>query len=169
MFSFIKKIDTGIDKLAAWLLVFAVMSMLLLSSLSIVARWFQYNITWIDPFVRHLVFVSAFLGGVGATGKGAHIGIDIVGKIVESKGYSHLKETINKVVLFSSICVLSWLIKAGITFTQIEMEYSKTEFWGIESGYLVMLLPVGLIFLLLRFITVLILSFSSEKINEETA
>ena len=166
MFSVFKKIDTGFEKLVAWLLVVIVLAMLFLSSANIVARWFQHNITWVDPFVRHLVFFSAFLGGVIATGRGTHIGIDIIGKFVESKGWHQLREVINRVVMIASSIVLFWLIKASIDFTKVEMEFSKTEFWGIQSGYLVMLIPIGLSLIALRFILVLILSFDPDKKNE---
>ena len=163
MFTVIKKCDYGLEKLTTYLLVISVMSMLSLSSLSIVVRWFQYNITWIDPFVRHLVFFSAFLGGVIATGNGTHIGIDILGKFVESRGWHSLRTFISKVIYIASILVLLWMIKAGIDFTKVEMEFSKEEFWGIGSGYLVMLIPVGLSLLTIRFIFIFLLSFQVKE------
>lgn len=163
MLAIVKKLDTGLEKFVTYLLVFSVLAMLSLSSFSIVIRWFQHNITWIDPFVRHLVFFSAFLGGIIATGQGTHIGIDILGKFVESKGWHGLRLIISKVVYITSMAVLVWLIKSGIDFTKVEMEYSKEEFWGIQSGYLVMLIPVGLGLLLLRFIFVFLLSFQEKE------
>lgn len=163
MFSLVKKCDNIVEKIATWLLVICVMSMLLFSSLSIVARWFHHNITWIDPFVRHLVFIGTFLGGVVATGKGTHIGIDIVGKFVESKGWHSAKAAISRIIMVSSMFVLIWLIKSGVDFTRVEMEFSKEEFWGIGSGYLVMIIPVGLAFLLVRFFLVFLLSFEAKK------
>lgn len=166
MFSAIKKCDQALEKLTTWMLVFCVLAMLSLSSLSIVVRWFHYNITWIDPFVRHLVFFSAFLGGIIATGQGTHIGIDILGKFVESKGWDKLRSAITKFTYLVSIVVMIWMIKSGIDFTRVEMEFSKEEFWGISSGYLVMLVPIGLSLLTLRFFLVLLLSFQ-DKNNEK--
>ena len=169
MFRTVKKIDTGFEKLVAWFLVIIVMAMLFLSSANIAARWFQHNITWVDPFVRHLVFFSAFLGGVIATGRGTHIGIDIIGKFVESKGWHKAKEIINRIVMITSILVLSWLFKASVDFTKVEMEFSKSEFWGIQSGYLVMLIPIGVSLIILRFILIFILSFEKENKTEVVA
>lgn len=163
MFNAVKKCDWLIEKVTTYLLVFSVMAMLSLSSLSIVARWFHQNITWIDPFVRHLVFFSAFLGGVIATGQGTHIGIDIIGKFVESRGWHKAKSFINKTIFISSIVVLVWMIKSGLDFTRVEMEFSKEEFWGIQSGYLVMLIPIGLGLLLIRFFLIFLLSFNQSK------
>lgn len=162
MFSIIKKVDKGIERFATILLVLSVLSMLTLSSFSIVIRWFQYNITWIDPFLRHLVFFSTFLGGILATGQGTHIGIDILGKFVESRGLHKLKKLITQVIYIACIAVLGWLIKAGIDFTHVEMEFSKVEFWGLGSGYLVMLVPIGFTLLALRFVTMFFLSFQQK-------
>lgn len=164
MIAAVKKMDFLLERFTTYLLVISILAMLTLSSLSIVVRWFQHNITWIDPFVRHLVFFSAFLGGIIATGRGTHIGIDIIGKFVESKGWHHLKNAISKIIMIASIAVLGWMIKAGIDFTRVEMEFSKAEFWGIPSGYLVMLVPVGLSLLALRFLLIFLLSFE-EKVE----
>lgn len=163
MFSLLKKCDWFIEKMTTYLLVFSILAMLSLSSMSIVLRWFQYNITWIDPFVRHLVFFSAFLGGIMATGQGTHIGIDIIGRFVESKGWHKLRGFINKIVMLATIVIIFWLIKSGIDFTRVEMEFSKEEFWGLQSGYLVMLIPIGLVLLNLRFILVFFLSFDKKE------
>ena len=155
----IKLLDTALEKFTTYLLVASVLLMLSLSSLSIVARWFQSNIVWIDPFVRHLVFLSAFLGGIIATGQGTHIGIDVIGKFVESKGWHSLRSIISKIIMISSMAVLGWLIKSGIDFTNVELEFGKIEFFGIHSGYLVMIIPIGMALLLLRFLTIFLLSF----------
>lgn len=157
-----KKIDWGIEKFATWLLVLCVLSMLTLSSLNIVLRWMQMNITWVDPFVRHVVFLSAFLGGVIATGQGTHIGIDLIGKFVESKGWHSLRQAINQFIFLVSGVVLIWMIKAGIDFTKVELEFGKEDFWGIHSGYLVAMIPAGLSIIALRFFVLFILSFSRE-------
>ena len=58
--------------------------MLFFSVLTILLRWFGQSLEFVEPFVRHLVFLSTFLGGVLATGRGTHIGIDIIGKLLES-------------------------------------------------------------------------------------
>lgn len=158
----VKKCDSLLERLTTYLLVISVLSMLSFSSLSIVLRWFQYNLTWIDPFVRHLVFFSAFLGGVIATGQGTHIGIDIIGKFVESKGWHATKRFISQFIMVASIAVLMWMIKSGLDFTRVEMEFSKEEFWGIQSGYLVMLIPIGLVLLVLRFLFIFLLSFEKK-------
>ena len=57
------------------------------------------------------------------------------------------------------------MIKAGIDFTIVEMEFSKVEFWGIGSGYLVAMIPLGLSLIAIRFFTLFLLSFESTYIS----
>lgn len=158
----VKLLDTALEKFSIFLLVVSVLAMLFFSSGSIVLRWFHINLPWIDPFIRHLVFFSAFLGGVVATGRGTHIGIDLVGKIIESKGWHGVASFIKRFIMVASFAVLLWLIQAGIDFTKVEMEFAKIEFWGISSGYLVMMIPIGLSLIALRFLFVFLLSFGEQ-------
>jgi TRAP-type C4-dicarboxylate transport system permease small subunit len=159
----IKKLDWAVEKFSTTLLVASILSILVCSSLSIILRWFHINLSWIDPFVRHLVLLGTFLGGVVATGRGNHIGIDLISKFLEIKGYEHAKIIINRIILFTSGAVLLWLIKSGIDFTRVEMEFSKVEFWGIKSGFLVAMIPIGLGLIAIRFFTLFLLSFEKKE------
>lgn len=160
----VKKLDWVIEKFSSYLLVASVLVILFFSTSSIVLRWFHINLQWIEPMVRHLVFVCAFLGGVIATGRGTHIGIDLIGKFVESRNWHSLKIWITRFIMFVSGTVLLWLIKAGIDFTIIEMEFSKDAGLGfLKSGHLVTIIPIGLSLIALRFFLLLILSFEGEK------
>ncbi|MBP9680709.1 MAG: TRAP transporter small permease subunit [Bacteriovorax sp.] len=158
----IKKLDWAIEKFSSWILVLSILAILSCSSLSIVLRWFQINLSWIDPFVRHLVLLGTFVGGVVATGRGNHIGIDLISKYLEVKKFDHAKFIVNRIILFSSGLVLIWMIKSGIDFTKVEMEFSKSEFWGLQSGYLVAMIPFGLGLIAIRFFTLFILTFEKK-------
>lgn len=159
----IKKLDWAVDKFSSLLLIASILAILFCSSGSIILRWFHINLSWIDPFVRHLVLLSTFLGGVVATGRGNHIGIDLISKFLEIKGYVHAKLIVNRTILFSSATVLIWLVKSGLDFTKVEMEFSKVEFWGINSGFLVAMIPAGLGLMAIRFSTLFILSFDNKE------
>ena len=158
----IKKLDFCVDKLASWLLVVSLLAVLFLSSGAIILRWFHINLYWIDPFVRHTVFLSAFLGGVIATGRSNHIAIDLISKFLELKGKDHARMIIHRIILISSGIILLWLLKASIDFMRIEMEFSKEEFWGIGSGYLVGMIPFGVTLITIRFFTLFLLSFDKD-------
>ena len=158
----LKKIDTLVDKFASSLLVISVLSILFFSSMAIILRWFHINLYWVDPFVRHLVFFGTFLGGVVATGRGNHIGIDLISKFLELKKMDHARIIIHRIILLSSGLVLLWLFKASIEFTHVEMQFSKEEFWGISSGYLVSIIPFGVGLMILRFFILFLLSFDKN-------
>jgi TRAP-type C4-dicarboxylate transport system permease small subunit len=164
----VEKIDGAIEKGSSIILVASILTILFCSSGTIVLRWFHINLSWIDPFVRHLVLLSTFLGGVVATGRGNHIGIDLISKFLEIKGYDYAKIIVNRIILFSSGVILVWLIKSGIDFTKVEMEFSKIEFWGIGSGYLVSMIPIGLGLIATRFFTLFVLSFKKGTILKKT-
>ncbi len=158
-----KFLDQAIEKVSTWTLLVSVLLMLSLSVLAIVLRWFNLTLHWIEPFVRHLVFLSTFLGGVLATGRGTHIGIDILGKYLESIHNDLLYNWIKRVGSLASFLTLSWLIYASYNFLIVELKYGKPVFWGIESGYLVAIIPVGFGLIAFRFFYIFINSFNGKR------
>ncbi len=153
-------IDQAIEKGAAALLVLAVALMLGLSVFAIVMRWFETSYLWLEPFVRHLVFLSTFLGGVIATGRGTHIAIDILHKKIEDSGPEWLKHLSFRTLNLASSLILFWLVKASWEFTIIELEYGREVFWGIHSGILVGIIPFGLSLIAYRFLYRFLFSFT---------
>ncbi len=159
---FLKVIDDSIEKATLWVLVVSVLGMLSVTVLSIVLRWFNITFHWMEPFVRHLVFLSTFLGGVLATGRGTHIGIDILGKYLEQADNEKLLKSINFIINFVTFFVCIWLVKASYEFFKVEMQYGKPVFWGISSGYLVGITPLGFGIIAFRFLVRSIKSFSRD-------
>lgn len=158
----LRSMDHFLDKFARYGLVFSVLTMLSLSVLSIALRWFNTSIHWVEPFVRHLVFLSTFLGGVLATGRGEHIGIDIIGKWFESKDNKKALLWIRRIISLASCLTLVWMIKASYGFFLVELKYGKPVFWGIESGFLVAIIPFGFSLIAYRFFFSFVNSFSGE-------
>ena len=160
----LKKIDNGIEKFSQYGLVVSLSVILFFCVLNIVLRWFDQTLFWIDPLVRHLVFVSAFLGGALATGRKQHIGIDIISKILEQKDN---KKIINILQIFIwTVCFLTlvWLTKAGIEMAKVEFEHGKESFLGIHSGVLLSIIPVGFSLIGFRFFyLVLKQSFTTKE------
>jgi len=165
MIKILGNIDHLIEVLTSKLLVICVLVMLLLSVASIVLRWGGLSFLWLDPVVRHLVFLCTFLGGAIATGRGTHIGIDIIGKQLEARKLNHYQDLINRAIYLASFAVLIWMIKASIEFTKVEFEYGRAEFLGIHSGFLVSIIPVGFAVICYRYFYLFINSFNKlEKI-----
>lgn len=159
---FFKAIDNGVEKVASWGLIVCVFIMLMLSTLVIVMRWFGITFLWFDPFIRHIVFISTFLGGVIATGRGTHIGIDILGKYLESKDLKSAQVWVQRLIAITSTFTLVWLIKASWAFMLSEFKYGKPTFFGIHSGFLTGIIPIGFALIAYRFFYLLIASFSEK-------
>lgn len=155
-------IDKAIEKGASVLLVLSVALMLGFSVFAIVMRWFETSFLWLEPFVRHLVFLSTFLGGVIATGRGSHIAIDLLHKKIEESGPVWLKHLSIRILNLASSMVLFWLVKASWEFTVIELKYGHDVFWGIHSGVLVGIIPFGLSLIAYRFLYRFMESFTNR-------
>jgi TRAP-type C4-dicarboxylate transport system permease small subunit len=134
--------------------------MLTMSVGTIVLRWFNSTFLWFEPFIRHLVFISAFLGGVLATGRRTHIGIDIIGKYLESKESWDTYLWVSRIIYLACTITLAWLVSASIDFVKVEAQYGKEAFLGIHSKFLVAITPFGFSLIGLRFLFLLLLSFS---------
>ena len=156
MVKWLQQIDSWIEKGTAKVLVACVFAMLLLALLSIVLRWFQKSVLGLDSLVRHLVFFSAFLGGVLATGRGTHIAIDILGKNLENKGWKVQRRIIRFITSLAATLTLLWLVKASCDFLVVEWQYGKESFFGIHSAFLVAIIPFGLSLIAFRFFFLLI-------------
>lgn len=144
-------LDLAIEKFSHWGLVISVALMLILTVLSIVLRWFNTTFMWIDPLVRHLVFLAAFLGGALATGRDEHIGIDVIPKILENKKMFALQRNFNRAIYLFSTFACIWLLISGYDFFKVEIQYGKHTFLGLHSAVLVGIIPVGFSMMAYRF------------------
>lgn len=161
--NFVQKLDLWVDKITGKVLVLCIFLMLTLSVLGIIFRWFQLSYAWMDPFVRHLVFMSTFLGGVLATGRGTHIGIDIFAKYLEANKNFTAQRMIQRIIALASFCTLIWLTKASYDFMLVELKYGKISSLGLHTGVLVGIIPVGFFFIGIRFFNIFLLSFKKEE------
>ncbi|MBF0205873.1 MAG: TRAP transporter small permease subunit [Oligoflexia bacterium] len=152
-------LDKLISNLALYSLMFTVLTMLFMTILSIILRRWQITVLWIDPCVRHLFFLSAFLGGTLAIGRRQHIAVDIVGKILENAQKFTLKKHLERIVYLVAMITLSWLTIGAIQFVDYAFKYEGVEFLGIHRGVLVSIIPFGCILMLYRFFYLFLTSF----------
>jgi TRAP-type C4-dicarboxylate transport system permease small subunit len=162
MYKFFGFIDKVIDQFSRYSLVVAIILMLLFSISTIVLRWFNTTYLWMDPLVRHLVFLSAFLGGVLATGAKNHIGIDVASKVLETKGWHKLNLYLRRLVDLGAVLFLIWLTKASVDFVKMEMEFGGEVMLGIHSGKLVTIIPIGFSLITYRFFYNFLQTFQSK-------
>ena len=140
--------------------------MLFFSVLTIFLRWFGQSLEFVEPFVRHLVFLSTFLGGVLATGRGTHIGIDIVGKLLESMHRKFLCSQLKRLISLASFGTLCWLVVASVHFVKMEMEFGRESFFGLSTGMLVLIIPFGFTLIAYRFFYIFVASFGADAVAE---
>ena len=153
------KLDSAIDKACTWGLFLALGVMIFFTLLNIVLRWFSTTVLWVEPFVRQLVFLAAFLGGIIATGSRSHIAIDLVSRLLETFEKPRLKKVIDRLIIIFCLISVVWLAYAGYSFMLIEAEYGRIEFLGIHSAVFVGIIPAGLLVIAFRFLHHLLASF----------
>ncbi|MBG59064.1 MAG: hypothetical protein CMJ16_01260 [Peredibacter sp.] len=158
----IRILDYALEKIAFYILGTCLFGMLFFTLFNIVARWFGMSFLWIDPLVRHMVFLSAFMGAVMATGKGNHIKLDIVSRALESFNKQKAKKVVDTLGALAAVVACYFLFLAGKDFALVELEFGREAFLGIHSGWLVSIIPFGFAFIGLRFITVTLKNFLKD-------
>ena len=143
-----KNIVSYFDKIIEVLIVSCVVLIISLSCLNIALRWFELALTFIEPLVRHLVFLSAFLGAVLAIGSDRHIKIDLMQKVIQKNKV--LKNIFEPIYFSIILIVLLILTYSSYEFTLSELEYGKVEFLGIHSGFLTAIIPTGFVLMSFR-------------------
>ena len=149
--------EMGLEKFSRIGLILCLVLILGFSVSSIFLRWAGVSPLWIEPLVRHLVFLSAFFGGSLATSKGVHIKIDVLTHLME-RSSSRILHWLhrNSIALFCFIVTVS-LTKASYDFYLVEKEFGSAAFLNIHSSWLVAIIPFGMGLISLRFLNRLIL------------
>ena len=160
-------VDRLIDRLATVGLMLALAGMIVLSCANMILRWWSTTILWAEPLVRHLVFLSAFLGGTVATGTKSHISIDILSRVLEQLGWKATQRYLERVIFVFCLVTLVWLIHASWGLVQMELKFGEVKFLGIHSAYLVGIIPCGLGLIAYRFFVLLILTFREPADSRE--
>lgn len=159
----IKKMDGFLEAFSKWGIVICISLMLSLTLLNISLRWFQVSILWIEPLVRHLVFIGAFLGGSLATGNRHHIKIDLIGRLLEKSTNRILPIVLDKIITIVTLIATLILVYSSYNLVLVEFEYGKNDFLGIHTGFLISIIPVGTILISLRLILRLFIPFEFKK------
>lgn len=159
----IRIFDDILEKISRWGLISCLLTILTLAVMAIVCRWGGKSFMWLEPLVRHLVFLSAFLGGSLATSKNVHIKVDLLTKLVEmsSSTFIHWLHR-NIITLFCCLTTLA-LLKSSYDFYLSEKEFGAPAFLHIHSSYLVAIIPFGVGLIFLRFVNQLFLGINGDQ------
>jgi TRAP-type C4-dicarboxylate transport system permease small subunit len=158
--------DDMLEKLSRWGIIACLYVILSFAVLSIVLRWLGIAPPWIEPMIRHIVFLSAFFGGSLATSKNVHIKVDVLTKIVENSTSKILHWFHRNFVSLFCLLVTSVLMKSSFDFFLVEKEFGSQAFLGIHSSWLVGIIPFGMGLITLRFFNQLILGIIKGDASE---
>lgn len=166
MVKFFRLFDEVLERFSRYGIILCLFVILGLAVTSIVLRWLGMSVMWIEPLVRHAVFLSAFFGGSLATSKNVHIRVDVLTKLIENANSKVLKWFHHNLV--SLFCFLTCLIlmKAGYDFFMVEKEFGAPAFLEIHSSYLVGIIPFGLGLIALRFLNQLIFGIFNGALSD---
>ncbi len=157
MIKLVQLFDELLEKISRSGLVICLLATLFLALSSIVLRWLGSSLNWIDPLVRHLVFISAFFGGSIATKSNQHIKVDLLTKIIEWADSKIVSWLHRNLISFFCFVIAIVLVKSGWDFYIVEKEFGNTSFLGIHSSVMVGIIPMGMGLISLRFLNQLIL------------
>lgn len=149
--------DDILEKFSRWGLISSLFIILGLAVLSIVLRWLGQSPMWLEPLTRHLVFLSAFLGGSLATSKNVHIKVDLLTKLVEKSSSKVVKWLHHNIINLFCLITCVALMKASYDFFIVEKEFGSPAFLHIHSSYLVGIIPFGMGLISLRFLNLLLI------------
>lgn len=127
------------------MLVFLLSLIIVITSLKII-----YRIEWFDQLVRYSVLWIGLIAAGIATYKNKHIKIDIIGRFARGRLKSLVYFMTN---LFASIICIILTYSSYIYLIKIEMPSNDpAPFLNIPRWILLIVIPLGLCFISLRFI-----------------
>lgn len=162
----IQVFDDILEKISRWGIILCLYVILSFAVLSIVLRWMGMSPSWLEPMIRHVVFLSAFLGGSLATSKNVHIKVDLLTKVVEASSSKILHWLHRNLVALFCLVVTIVLTKASYDFFLVEKEFGNEAFLGLHSSWLVGIIPAGMGLISLRFLNQLILGLMKGDARE---
>lgn len=160
--------DGILERFSSWGLIFSLMNILFFAVLAIVLRWLGRSEMWVEPMVRHMVFLSAFFGGSLATSKNVHIRVDLFTKLIEASSWKLLKWLQHNILNIFCLVVCLVLTKASYDFFLVEKEFGAPSFLDIHSSWLVGIIPFGMGLISLRYLNQVIIGLFKWGKHEST-
>jgi TRAP-type C4-dicarboxylate transport system permease small subunit len=164
----IQSFDQLLERLSRWGLISCLFVILFFAVLSIILRWLGMSPLWIEPLTRHVVFLSAFLGGSLATSKDVHIKVDILTHLIQNSRSRVLHWLHKNIVSFFCFVTCLALLKSSWDFYLVEKEFGAPSFLEIHSSWLVFIIPFGVGLISLRFFNRLLLGLVKGELSDHT-
>lgn len=129
------------------LLAAVLLAMVFLSALQIFLRnVFASGLLWIDPLLRHLVLLLAFLGAVAATGAKRHIQINVLGRLLHGAASRIAGAAV--ALLGAALCLA--LARASLGLLAEEIPIGETAFLGVPTWSVILVFPLAFLGMALR-------------------
>lgn len=119
----LRLVDSIIDFIETWFIIFSVVLMLFFSFLQVILRnIFSSGIPGTDELLRHMVFWTGLAGASLLTKEGRHIKIDVLARALPPR------IEIFRAVLIDIVCtLLSFILfKTSLQFISIEREFGES-------------------------------------------
>ena len=146
----IYKFDQFLEKMTEFMLKFSLAALVFIASFQIILRWFDKSIPELDPLGRHLVLLSAFLGGSLACGEEKHIRIDLIPRLLKDVSLKSALLVEKNLAFFSAfLCFLC--AYACLDFLLVEKKYVSKAFFDLPTWTLLLILPFGFSLMAIRF------------------
>jgi TRAP-type C4-dicarboxylate transport system permease small subunit len=143
----VQAIRVGTDRFLSLVIAALLLAMVFLSALQILLRnvW-ESGILWIDPLLRHLVLLLAFLGALAATGAKRHVQINVLGRLLRGRWARVGGAAV--ALLGAGICLA--LMRASLDLLAEEIPMSEIAFLGVSTATVIAVFPVAFLGMALR-------------------
>ncbi|MFC1556802.1 TRAP transporter small permease [candidate division KSB1 bacterium] len=142
-------IDRELSSFESFMLVLLLFLLVGLAFLQVVLRnFFNTGFIWLDPLLRHMVIWLLFLGAAQATRHKKHLNIDALTKILKKPH----KRIAALVINAFSLCIVIFLAYGAWNYLLIEFETGTARIIGIERGFFITIIPLGMVLIGYRFL-----------------
>lgn len=123
--------------------------MVFLSALQILLRnaW-ESGILWIDPLLRHLVLLLAFLGALLATGAKRHVQINVLGRLLHGTAARAGGAAI--ATIGAAVCLA--LARASLVLLAEEIPMAETAFLSVPTSAVIAVFPAAFLGMAFRMV-----------------
>ena len=143
----VARLRSAADRFLSLVIAALLLAMVFLSALQILLRnvW-ESGILWIDPLLRHLVLLLAFVGALAATGGKRHVQINVLGRLLKGRWARVGGAAV--ALLGAGICLA--LARASLDLLAEEIPMSEIAFLGVTTATVITVFPVAVLGMALR-------------------
>ena len=136
----------GLDTTLNWVLTFIMAAMLVVVSAQVWYRFVLNNpLAWSEELARYLFVWVSFLGSAAGIRMNVHLGIDLIDKLLSTRGRKIMTIIVNLAIQIFLAVVIFW----GIKILKV-VQFQKSASMGIPMTYPYLAVPVGSALMLLN-------------------